>query len=238
LDGDIYVIMNLQEQKHRIKEIMGLIFEDQQKELTLIKNKISSLKSVDEINNYFEELNEKYAPDSSKLVLIFPGYGQYTIAATAIFLAGINAHVFTSINDCIDVINNLVSKGKKYLQIYVGSHGGGHEGLLRTIDEEDDVSIFNGFSSSLAQLTIPNKTLILFSACGGANDISSGYILKKIAEETESYVYASEGNFNWVDNKSEGTLWMCPPNPKLHGKYATKEYNFCYKVSSAPFNFR
>jgi hypothetical protein len=213
---------------------------------TEIKNKISKINNVDEANSYLSELNDKYAPKSTKLVLIFPGYGQYNIVASMIYISRINAQVFTSINDCIKVINDLSSKGKSYEQIYIGSHGGGQEGLLYSIDEEDNSSVLGGLVSALSKITIPNKTKIMFSACNAAD--STGWYMKRIAELTNSFVYASEGYYDWVNNKSEKGFWLCPPIPKVTGILQgllddegdsrwTKEGNKCRKVGSAPFSW-
>lgn len=199
-----------------------------------IENKISKLKSVDEVNSYLSELNDEYASNSTKLVLIFPGYGQYSVVASMIYISGINAQVFTSINDCIKVINNLASQGKSYEQIYIGSHGGGKEGLLYSIDEEDNSSVLGGLVSALSKITIPNKTKIMFSACNAAD--YTGWYMKQIAELTNSFVYASEGYYDWVENESEKGFWLCPPTPKVMGAI-TKESNKCRKVGSAPFSW-
>lgn len=220
-----------------IKIVKRILIEKDESVENKIKQTIGSLSSVDEIKNYLEELNQQYASDSKKLVLIFPGYGQYTVVATAVYLFGINAQVFTSINDCILVMNDLASKGKKYTQIYVGSHGGGYEGLLHSIDDDYNSTVFGGFSKALSRLTVPNQTKILFSACGGA-DIT-GFYMKKIAEETGSFVYGSEGNFNWIDNESEGGLWVCPPSPKTSDQaYTNKHWNGCKRADSAPFDWK
>ena len=151
-----------------------------------IQEKLKTLKTTQEVNTYFNELNQEYASQSDKLVLIFPGYGQYSVVATAIFLGRINAQVFTSINDCIEVINSLANKGKKYSQIYIGSHGGGREGLLTTIDEPESATIFGPFADALKSIRIAGQTRIIFSACSGA-DYPGGYFMKGIAEELDCY---------------------------------------------------
>jgi RNA processing factor Prp31 len=97
-------IRNIQESNLRLEK--QFIKESSDNVQNKIIQTISSLKSVDDINNYFTELNNTYAPDSSKLVLIFPKYGQYSVVASTIYLLGINAQVFTSINDCVKVLNN------------------------------------------------------------------------------------------------------------------------------------
>lgn len=206
---------------------------------TEIQKKISGLKSVPEVNEYLSELNDEYAPKSSKLVLIFPGYGQYSIVASLIYLSGINAQVFTSINDCIKVIDDLSSQGKKYEQIYVGSHGGGKEGLLHSIDEEHSSSVLDKLVNSISKIVVPGKTKIVFSACNGAD--YTGWYMKRIAELTNSFVYGSEGTYDWIANKSERGFWVCPPTPKTttdkQGWPWTKEYNMCKKVYSSPFSW-
>ena len=218
--------------------IRRVILESKKETKSEIINKISSLKSVVEVNNYFDELNNTYAPESKKLVLIFPGYGQYNIVAGMIYLSKINGYVFTSINDCINLINKLSSKGKSYEQIYIGSHGGGREGLLYSIDDKDNSSLLNGLVGSLAKITIPGKTKIIFSACNAAD--STGYFMKRIAELTNSYVYASEGTYDWVMNSSERGFWLCPPKPIMTDErisWTSKGYNLCKKVPSVPFGW-
>lgn len=195
---------------------------------------ISSLKSVDDVNNYFDKLNNTYAPNSSKLVLIFPGYGQYSIVASTIYLSGINAQVFTSVNDCIKVLNDLAKQGKKYNQIYVGSHGGGTRGLLSSIDEGNTPSL-DGLIQALNGVKSPGKTNIVFSACGGAD---SRYALKWVADQMGENTYGSEGAYDWIANTSENGFWMCPPKPELFTKGVNKLNNwFCKRVDSVPFSW-
>ena len=226
--------MNLQENIDRIKQVMGVMVEAESKELTSIKSNITKLTDVNSVNSYLDTLNDQHAKDSSKLVLIFPGHGQYTVVATAIYIFNINAHVLTSVSDCINIINKLASKGKKYTQIYIGSHGGGKEGLIHSIDDDSSTSLFDGLSSALSRVTIPNTTKILFSACYGARQAQ---YLKRIAEQTGSFVYASDGLFDWIRNASEGNLWLCPPTPKTSDRFSSMKYNHCKVVNSAPFNF-
>ena len=177
------------------------------------------------------------------MVLIFPGYGQYSIVASTIYLLGINAQVFTSINDCVKVLNNLDKQGKKYSQIYIGSHGGGNSGLLYSIDEGDNTNLgskYGGLIQSLRSITLPGKTNIVFSACGGAN---SRLDLKWVAEQMNENIYASEGPYDWIANTSEKGFWMCPPNPSInttsptsYGKMRQNNY-FCKRVESVPFSW-
>ena len=152
-------IRNIQESNLRLEK--QFIKESSDNVQNKIIQTISSLKSVDDVNNYFTELNNTHAPNSSTLVLIFPGYGQYSIVASTIYLLGINAQVFTSINDCVKVLNNLDKQGKKYSQIYIGSHGGGNSGLLYSIDEGDNTNLgskYGGLIQSLRSITLPGKT--------------------------------------------------------------------------------
>jgi hypothetical protein len=209
-----------------------------------VQNKIiqtvSSLKNVNEINSYLTELNNTYSPNSSKLVLIFPGYGQYSIVASSIYLSGINAQVFTSINDCIKVLNELANQGKTYGQIYIGSHGGGDKGLLRSIDEGDKSNLgsrYDGLLDALRKVSVSNKTKIVFSACGGANGL---FDLKWVAEQMDAFVYGSEGNYDWVENTSEKGFWVCPPTPTIDSKKfdVSSENNwYCKRVNSVPFSW-
>ena len=234
-------IRNIQESNLRLEK--QFIKESSDNVQNKIIQTISSLKSVDDVNNYFTELNNTHGPNSSKLVLIFPGYGQYSIVASTIYLLGINAQVFTSINDCVKVLNNSDKQGKKYSQIYIGSHGGGNSGLLYSIDEGDNTNLgskYGGLIQSLRSITLPGKTNIVFSACGGAN---SRLVLKWVAEQMNENIYASEGPYDWIANTSEKGFWMCPPNPSInttsstsYGKMRQNNY-FCKRVESVPFSW-
>ena len=222
--------MELIENIIRLKQLM-LLESSQNLNAKNIVSNLSNLSSVKDINNYLETFDDT---SKEKLVLIFPGYGQYTVVSALLSLT--DARVFTSIKDCISVINSLAAKGKKYNEIYVGSHGGGSEGLLRSIDDGHGSSLFNGFSDSLAKIVIPGSTKVLFSACNGADN--SGFFMKKFAEKTNTYVYASEGSYDWIMNSSENGFWMCPPTPKLEDKgFSTLKYNKCKRVDSSPFNW-
>jgi len=229
--------MELIENIIRLKQLMLLESKENLNTKNIVST-LSNLSSVKDINNYFKTFD---TPEKEKLVLIFPAYGQYTVVSSLLSLT--DARVFTSINDCISVINSLASKGKKYNEIYVGSHGGGSEGLLHSIDDGDGSSIFNGFSDSLSKIVIPGSTKVLFSACNGADD--EGFFMKKFAERTNTYVYASEGAYDWIMNSSEKSFWMCPPTPKLEdvGFYTNrwnkfkKNKNICKRVNSSPFSW-
>jgi hypothetical protein len=227
-EGDLIHLINRVLSERKLNE------DDTQKENLNTKNivsDLSNLSSVNDINNYFKTFD---TPEKEKLVLIFPGYGQYTVVSTLLYLT--DARVFTSINDCISVINSLASRGKKYNEIYIGSHGGGSEGLLHSIDDGYGSSLFNGFSDSLSKIVIPGSTKVLFSACSGADD--SGFFMKKFAERTNTYVYASEGDYDWIMNTSEKGFWVCPPTPKLEDMgFSTKKYNKCKRVNSSPFSW-
>jgi hypothetical protein len=229
-------IRHIQEANNRLEK--QFIKESSDNVQNKIIQTVSSLKSVDDVNKYFDELNNTYAPNSSKLVLIFPGYGQYSIVASTIYLSGINAKVFTSINDCIKVLNDLAKQGKKYNQIYIGSHGGGDRGLLYSIDEGDKSSLgssYDGLIQALNSVKLPGKTNIVFSACGGAN---SRYSLKWVADQMGENTYGSEGAYDWIANTSEKGFWMCPPKPELFTKGVDKSNNwFCKKVDSVPFSW-
>ena len=88
-------------------------------EIKKIFETLKSLKSTKEINDYFSKLEQNSSNPSDKLVLIFPGYGQYSIVASLIWFFEINARVFTSVTDCVSVMNSLSNNGKKYSQIYI-----------------------------------------------------------------------------------------------------------------------
>ena len=195
-----------------------------------------------EINDYFSKLEQNSSNPSDKLVLIFPKYEEYKIAASLIWFFEINARVFTSVTDCVSVMNSLSNSGKKYSQIYIGSHGGGQEGLLSSIDEKEKTTLNGNFTNSLKKLIKPNRTSIFFSACRGAN--YNAYFMKQFAEETNTFVYASEGDFNWVLNKSEGGVWMCPPLPKVnwdsiweYSDLMSMKYCGCKRTNSTPFDW-
>ena len=205
-----------------------------------ITQTISSLKNVTDVNNYLTKLNNTYSPDASKLVLIFPGYGQYTIVASAVYLSGINAQVFTSISDCVKVLTNLSKQGKKYNQIYIGSHGGGDKGLLYSIDEGDKSDLgsrYGGLIEALRKVKSPGNTKIVFSACGGAN---SRFDLKWVAEQMNEYVYGSEGAYDWIENTSEKGFWVCPPKPPIESTdidVSAENSWYCKRVNSVPFSW-
>ncbi len=193
------------------------------------------------------------------LAIIFPNMTKWWERIVGFFLdklpfipgkAGFVSWVLNSKNNYDKLVETLRSNGVKLDKLLIGSHGDGKY-LLMT----NNIGVANDdFLSSIKDIIIPNKTIIYFTACYGAERLR---LLYDAALKTQTTVYASIG-INYGGFGSQGGFYLCSPKQlstqdkekyiywdKKRSVYGgEKTYNklllkggYCRAVSKPPFWF-
>jgi len=88
-------------------------------------------------------------------------------------------------------LKKLSDEGKKFDEIVIGSHGSESGGnLFMYVDGDDIVRSDTSFLEKLKPLVKPNRTIVLFTSCYGAKNLS---VLKHAAEVLNTTVYGFMG---------------------------------------------
>jgi hypothetical protein len=212
--------MNLQENIDRIKEVMSIQEQSNNKLGSMDFKRIQQPSDYlgkgggfeKETNNghtaqeYANILSNKKAEDIKKIRLIFPKSFWEETALKLVKKLGIITEVFTNLRSAVKFVKNLAKKGVKADEFVIGSHGS--EGmLLFTKDEKDEYRFDNDFLNSFKSIIHPG-TKVFFTACNGADYLDG---LKDAAEKLGVGAYGSAGLYNYVSNSSEKGYYWCSP---------------------------
>jgi len=228
----------MKEELNRIKELMGLINEQNkfyldQKQLQLPSDYLGKgggfergLYGGMSSENYYKLLSEIPTSEIEKIRLIFPQAKWEEFALKLLKTLKVVTGVFNNLKDAINFVDNLKEKNVKVDEFVVGSHGS--VGTLLTTQNGSSYSFNTNFLNNFKDILHPNSK-VFFTACKGADYLDT---LKDAAEKLNIGVYGSAGIYNYITNNSEKGFYWCSPQkfetPKTKEKINPISYNEKY----------
>jgi len=142
-----------------------------------------------------------------KLRLIFPGEGEEP-GVDLLQKMGLVTVFFTSLSQLYEYIDKLVENNVKVDELVIGSHGSG--GNLLITQRDGEINFDYTFLTKLKPLIKSHETHVLFTACYGAEELSS---LKNAGEVLGTRVYGITGlsipGLNKVINLFSNKIYSC-----------------------------